>query len=95
MEFSETALGNQDTVCIFPEGKRTVRGATVPRHGVSVLANIDNVRLIPVNIEWQNGGLLKKVSIIIGKPINAAGKTPQEIMDIIYKLPEGGKKAVQ
>lgn len=94
LEFSEVALTNRDTVFIFPEGKRTVRGETEPKHGVSVLANIENVSLVPVHINWQPG-LLKKVSITIGSPMDGSGLSPQEIMDIIYKLPGDSKKAVQ
>lgn len=94
LEFSETALRNQDTVCIFPEGRRTKKGETEPKHGVSVLADMDNVKLIPVHVSWRPG-LLNKVSITIGKPMDAAGLSPREIMDIIYKLPRAQKKAVQ
>jgi 1-acyl-sn-glycerol-3-phosphate acyltransferase len=74
-------------VLIFPEGTRMAPGET-RKYGVSgaLLASQAGVKLVPVAHDagdyWPRRGLVKKpgvVRVVIGPPVEAAGKDPREL----------------
>lgn len=74
-------------VMIFPEGRFTrYKGQHQPKWGVSALAGDENVVIIPVHIRKNSNKFLRRFSITIGAPQDMSGKSPQEIMDVIYNL---------
>ena len=74
------------SVLIFPEGTRVAAGET-RRYGVSgaLLASRAGCKVVPVHdagYYWPRRGLLKKpgtIRVIVGPPIDAAGREPREI----------------
>jgi 1-acyl-sn-glycerol-3-phosphate acyltransferase len=91
LEFSAQVLEQGGTICIFPEGQRAIPGTVEPKRGVSVLAQIDKVELVPVRLDWEKGWLLRKVHIAFGEPMPAAHLSPQQIMQHIYRLETHGE----
>lgn len=76
-------------VMIFPEGTRMAAGET-RRYGVSgaLLAREAGCLIVPIahdsGFYWARRGLLKKpgtVHVVIGKPIDPAGRDPREVND--------------
>lgn len=74
-------------VLVFPEGTRVAAGET-RKYGVSgaLLASRAGCKVVPVAHDsgwyWARRGLLKKpgcVRVVIGPPIEAAGRDPREI----------------
>lgn len=86
LPYATHILQNKGTVCIFPEGRRTAPRATEPKWGVKVLAELPDVKLIPVHLQWHKRRFGERVEIVIGTPVSAAGMTPAEIMDMVYSL---------
>lgn len=75
------------SILIFPEGTRVSAGET-RRYGVSgaLLASRTGCKIVPVAHDagyyWPRRGLLKKpgtVRVIVGPPIDTAGREPREI----------------
>ena len=75
------------SILIFPEGTRVAAGET-RRYGVSgaLLASRAGCKVVPVAHDagyyWPRRGLLKKpgtIRVIVGPPIDAAGREPREI----------------
>jgi 1-acyl-sn-glycerol-3-phosphate acyltransferase len=75
------------SILIFPEGTRVAAGET-RRYGVSgaLLASRAGCKVVPVAHDagyyWPRRGLIKKpgtVRVIVGPPIDAAGREPREI----------------
>lgn len=79
-------LENNQSVMIFPEGRRSPYKSAQPRSGVAELAKFPNTDIIPVQILWRRRGLWRDCHMAIGKPVHASGKTAQEIMEIIHGL---------
>ena len=84
-------------VLIFPEGTRMAAGET-RKYGMSgaLLASQAGVKLVPVAHNagdlWPRRGLLKKpglVSVVIGPPIEAAGREPRELNAEVQAWIEG------
>jgi 1-acyl-sn-glycerol-3-phosphate acyltransferase len=84
-------------VLIFPEGTRMAPGET-RKYGVSgaLLASQAGVKLVPVAHNagdlWPRRGLLKKpglVRVVIGPPIEAAGREPRELNAEVQDWIEG------
>jgi 1-acyl-sn-glycerol-3-phosphate acyltransferase len=82
-------LGEGLSVLIFPEGTRMAAGET-RRYGVSgaLLASRSGCKVVPVAHDagyyWARRGLLKKpgtVHVLVGPPIEAAGRDPRIIND--------------
>ena len=80
-------------VLVFPEGTRTAPGET-RKYGLSgaLLASRTGCKVIPVAHDagyyWPRRGLLKKrgtIRVVIGKPIDAAGRDPREINAEVQK----------
>jgi 1-acyl-sn-glycerol-3-phosphate acyltransferase len=73
---------------IFPEGWRSLKGGREAKRGVEVIAHLENVRVIPVHLEWSASIYHRKVlSLHIGKPLDGSQMTAQEILDHCYDLP--------
>lgn len=77
------------SILIFPEGTRVAAGET-RRYGVSgaLLASRTGCKVVPVAHDagyyWPRRGLMKKpgtIRVIVGPPIDAAGREPREIND--------------
>jgi 1-acyl-sn-glycerol-3-phosphate acyltransferase len=77
------------SVLIFPEGTRVAAGET-RRYGVSgaLLASRTGALIVPIAHDagyfWARRGLMKKpgtINVIIGKPIETAGRDPRDIND--------------
>ena len=84
-------------VLIFPEGTRMAAGET-RKYGMSgaLLASQAGVKLVPVAHNagdlWPRRGLLKKpglVRVVIGPPIEAAGREPRELNAEVQAWIEG------
>ncbi len=87
VDFSTELIKTGQTVFIYPEGRRTLPGETPPRRGVSVLADLPNVALIPARIQWQRPNKWQKTfKVAFGKPFDGHGMTPEEIMEKVYSL---------
>ena len=79
MQASSYILRNHKSLCIFPEGQRSIDGKVkVFKKGIGILAKELNVALVPVFIEgafetWPRGALLPRlhpVKITFGKPLD-------------------------
>ena len=83
LDRARSLLASQQTIVIFPPGKRTRE--PIAKSGVSVLAAESDVHLIPVHIDWKNRWSCK---VTIGDPVKG-GVThpPQQLMDYVYQLP--------
>jgi 1-acyl-sn-glycerol-3-phosphate acyltransferase len=77
-------------ILIFPEGTRMPHGQT-RRYGVSgaLLASRAGCKIVPVAHNsgrfWARRGLLKKqgiIRVVIGPPIDTAGRSPRELNEI-------------
>jgi 1-acyl-sn-glycerol-3-phosphate acyltransferase len=84
-------------VLIFPEGTRVAPGET-RKYGMSgaLLASQAGVKLVPVAHDagyyWPRRGLVKKpgvVRVVIGPPIEAAGRNPRELNAEVQAWIEG------
>lgn len=85
------------SVLIFPEGTRVSAGET-RRYGVSgaLLASRSGCKVVPIAHDagyyWSRRGLLKKpgtIRVIVGPPIDAAGRDPRAINDDAQAWIEG------
>jgi 1-acyl-sn-glycerol-3-phosphate acyltransferase len=85
-------------VIIFPEGTRVAAGET-RKYGVSgaLLASAAERLVVPVSHNagefWPRRGILKKpgtIRVVIGEPIQAAGKDPRILNEEIRSAIEGG-----
>ena len=84
-------------VMIFPEGTRMAPGET-RKYGVSgaLLAREAGCLIVPVAHDsgyyWQRRGLLKKpgtIQVVIGKPIDPAGRDPRDVNEEAQAWVEG------
>lgn len=86
LEASTHLLAQNNTVVIFPEGRITRGTRPAPKHGVAVLANQPNVRLVPVHITPRKSKFIPSFSITVGSPYDASGQSAEQIMEKIYAL---------
>lgn len=86
LEQAQKILKSGQTVCIFPEGRRTRPHEEKPKRGISVLANWPNTYVIPIKLQWHHKP--RRVFVSIGKAYKAVGDTPDSILNTIYKLPD-------
>ena len=98
IEQGKARLADGLWVIIFPEGTRVV-GAEKRRYGVSgaLLATATNKRVVPLSHNaadfWVRRGIVKKkgtIRVVIGSPIDAAGKDPRELNDEVRRSIEAG-----
>ena len=103
IEQGKERLAEGDWVMIFPEGTRMAVGET-RRYGVSgTLLAIEGGRLIvPVAHNaghyWPRRGLMKKpgtVRVVIGAPVNPAGREARELNEEIQRWVEATVKALE
>lgn len=91
-------LKQGELVCIFPQGTRQKGNNLLPpRRGVAMVSALTGAPVIPVFIE-NKAKALKKTNLYIGKPVDTGldrksskeeiSKKSEELMDIIYNLPE-------
>jgi 1-acyl-sn-glycerol-3-phosphate acyltransferase len=85
-------------IIIFPEGTRVIAGET-RRFGVSgaLLAVASGKMLVPLSHNagsfWARRGWVKKpgtIRVIIGEPIDSAGKNPRELNEEVRQAIEAG-----
>jgi 1-acyl-sn-glycerol-3-phosphate acyltransferase len=85
-------------IIIFPEGTRVVAGDT-RKFGVSgaMLAIASGKSVVPLSHNagtfWPRRGFLKKpgtIRVIIGEPIESAGKKPRELNEEVKQSIEAG-----
>jgi 1-acyl-sn-glycerol-3-phosphate acyltransferase len=85
-------------IIIFPEGTRVIAGET-RKFGVSgaVLAIASGKSVVPLShnagLFWARRGFVKKpgtIRVIIGAPIESAGKNPRELNEEIRQAIEAG-----
>jgi len=85
-------------IIIFPEGTRVVAGES-RKYGVSgaLLAIETNRRVVPLSHNaadfWVRRGIVKKagtIRVVIGEPIDSAGKDPRELNDQVRLAIEAG-----
>ena len=90
-------------VLVFPEGTRMAAGET-RRYGVSgaLLASRAGCVVVPVAHDagyfWPRRGLLKKpgtITVVIGPPIDAAGRDPREVNDEVQAWVEATIKRLR
>jgi long-chain acyl-CoA synthetase len=87
------------TMCVFPEGERSIDGTVkVFRKGSAILATELGLKVAPVGIRgawdvWRRGSnriRLRPVTLVFGKPLEAAGKTTDafndELREAVIKL---------
>jgi len=98
IEQGKARLADGLWVIIFPEGTRVV-GAERRKYGVSgaLLATATNKRVVPLSHNaadfWVRRGIVKKkgtIRVVIGSPIDAAGKDPRELNDEVRRSIEAG-----
>jgi len=85
-------------IIIFPEGTRVVAGET-RKFGMSgaLLAIASGRKLVPLShnagVFWPRRGFLKKagtIRVVIGEPIDPAGKNPRELSEEVRQSIEAG-----
>lgn len=85
------------SIMIYPEGTRVPVGRRgIYKLGGAVLAVSNGARVLPVahnaGLVWPRNSFLKhpgKVTVIIGKPVDTAGRTPEEVMREVEAWIEG------
>jgi 1-acyl-sn-glycerol-3-phosphate acyltransferase len=87
LDYAGYLLENGKSIIVFPEGHVTLHRENSARRGVKELANLPNVRIIPIHFEWARPRWRARFRIGIGKPFDGSQMTAQEILDRIYALP--------
>jgi 1-acyl-sn-glycerol-3-phosphate acyltransferase len=89
-------------VIIFPEGTRVAPGQT-RKYGISgaLLASASGRLVVPLSHDavnyWTRRSLLKKpgtIHVVIGKPIDPAGKEPRQLNDEVRRAIEAGLASI-
>jgi len=98
VEQGKARLADGLWIIIFPEGTRVIAGET-RKFGVSgaLLAIASGKSLVPLSHNagafWPRRGFLKKpgtIRVIIGEPIESAGKNPRELNEEVRQAIESG-----
>jgi 1-acyl-sn-glycerol-3-phosphate acyltransferase len=88
LEASQRFLKLGQTVLIFPEGTRTYPRKAPARSGVTVLAQMQNVMVIPARIQWyKRSRWNRSCTVSLGTSFKADTMDAEEILDRIYALP--------
>lgn len=91
-------LKNGEGIVIFPEGTRSKNGQIKEaKHGIGFLVAKSKVPIIPVKLIGSDKALppnkkfirLKKIKIIIGKPLYIENKNYEEISEIVMDVIKG------
>jgi 1-acyl-sn-glycerol-3-phosphate acyltransferase len=84
LDKAKLVLENKQTVFMFPSGTRTREH--ISKAGIAILAKEPNIYLIPVYIDWVDR---LSCHVYIGRPIKGGiSKSPEQLMDYLYKLPD-------
>ena len=84
LDKAKLVLKHNQTVFIFPTGMRTRKH--IAKAGIAILAKEPNTYLIPVYLDWVSR---LSCHVYIGRPIRGGiNKTPEQLMDYVYKLPD-------
>ncbi len=82
-------LGYGYTICIFPEGTRTLQKDSDPKYGITkVLEQHPEAELLLAHLEWTftKNGKRHVVMTIAPAPVGLDKTSPKAIMDAIYEL---------
>jgi 1-acyl-sn-glycerol-3-phosphate acyltransferase len=82
-------LGYGYNICIFPEGRRTIRAESDPKPGVvKIMAACPEAILLLAHLEWQQISKHRRhlTMVIAPAPPNLDKTSPKAIMDAIYAL---------
>lgn len=91
-------LKNGEGIVIFPEGTRSKNGQIKEaKHGIGFLVAKSKVPIIPVKLIGSDKALppnkkfirLKKIKVIIGKPLYIENKNYEEISEIVMDVIKG------
>lgn len=75
-------LDTNQTVVIFPPGTRTRE--KIAKYGIAILAREPKTYLIPILIDWKSRW---NCHVTIGGPFRSKKlQSPEELMDVVYKL---------
>jgi 1-acyl-sn-glycerol-3-phosphate acyltransferase len=86
LEKGAQVLDLGQTLCMFPEGKRTLTKASPPKPGIAQLANLPNIYIIPILIEWSRAFPVRKLKITVGKAYTGMGYSAEAILASVYAL---------
>lgn len=97
MEQGRDRIGKGFWIVIFPEGTRVAPGKRGQyKHGGARLASEIGVPIVPVALNsgefWPRNSFLKwpgEITVVIGKPVETTGRTPQDIMTEVENTIEG------
>jgi len=85
---AKSIIEKANTLCIFPEGQRSLPHEIEAKRGVQILARETGAFIIPLHIHWhRQSSFNRRVFITIGDPFDARDMTAQQILDRIYALP--------
>ena len=95
LQYAKELIKDGQTVMIFPEGRISRSNRELePKSGVSVMAKMNNVSIIPARIDWDRDKKhFRSYKLAIGKPFIGDNMTPEQIMDMVYHLDFDSKKA--
>lgn len=87
LEMAERLLNRQQTLFIFPEGKRSQWRQRPARSGVAVLAQAaPSCDILPASVLWRKRGWFRQCSVVIGQPTSARGLSASQILELSFKL---------
>lgn len=97
IELGGERLAQGFSIMVYPEGTRIAVGRRgIYKLGGAVVAVNNNARVLPVahnaGLVWPRNSFLKspgKVTVVIGPPIDTAGKTAEEVMRRVEDWIEG------
>lgn len=86
LDIAQKLIKKNQTIFIFPEGKRSQWRQRPARSGVAVLSQTVDCNILPVSILWKKRGWLRQCSVVIGEPVAVGNRTAQEILDLSFEL---------
>jgi 1-acyl-sn-glycerol-3-phosphate acyltransferase len=84
LDASVYLLEQDSTVVIFPQGRMTHDRTLPAKRGVKVLAELDDVQVVPVCL--AGNGKFFRQKVIVGTPQNMSRLSADEIMGKIFEL---------
>ncbi|MFZ1812260.1 MAG: lysophospholipid acyltransferase family protein [Candidatus Saccharimonadales bacterium] len=87
VDYAISRLDMGERVVIFPEGKRSVRGAVAPHSGVQRIINgvTTPVEVILVHLDWSRTSWWRR-TLRVNYRTHTGSSDPAEIMSSIYQL---------
>lgn len=80
------------SICLFPEGKRSLQSESTPKPGVSLVINnalsVTPFKIILVHITWTRHAFFRRDILIRFKeaPNSLYSPTPDSLMEAVYKV---------